>query len=159
MKPDFEFKSVYDIGDDFFKSENIRYLLIDIDNTLVADNAPDATEEAISFLKGLEEKGIAFHLVSNNSKERVMSFNKNLNFPATYRAKKPSARKIRKIMREMGAKKEETALIGDQIFTDLLAAKNAKIRMILVKHINTKIENNFFKVKRFLEKLVYKRRI
>jgi predicted HAD superfamily phosphohydrolase YqeG len=62
-------------------------------------------------------------------------------------------------MREMGAKKEETALIGDQIFTDLLAAKNAKIRMILVKPINTKIENNFFKVKRFLEKLVYKRRI
>ena len=46
-----------------------------------------------------------------------------------------------------------------QIFTDLLAAKNAKIRMILVNPINTKIENNFFKVKRFLEKLVYKRRI
>lgn len=159
MKPDFEFKSVFDIEDDFFEKENIRYLLIDIDNTLVADNAPDATEEAIEFLTGLKAKGIQFHLVSNNSEERVLSFNKNLNFPATHRAKKPSAGKINKILKQMGAKKEETALIGDQIFTDLLAAKNAKIRMILVNPINTKIENSFFKFKRFMEKLVYKRQI
>ena len=159
MKPDYEFKRIFDIEDDFFEKENIKYLLIDIDNTLVADNAPDATEEAISFLAGLKDKGIKFHLVSNNSEQRVMSFNKNLNHPATSKAGKPFVKKINAIIDEMDARKEETALIGDQIFTDLLASKNAKIRMILVNPINTKIENSFFKFKRFMEKLVYKRQI
>ena len=159
VKPDYEYKSILDIENDFFEKENIKYLLIDIDNTLVADNAPNATDSAIEFLSRLEQQGIKFYLVSNNSKERVYSFNRNLNYPSVHRAKKPLAGHINRVLKEMGASKCETALIGDQIFTDLLAAKNAKIRMILVSPINTAIENTFFKVKRFLEKLVYKRRI
>ncbi len=159
IKPEYEFKSILDIEDGFFEKENIKYLLIDIDNTLVADNAPDADECSIAFLKRLEEKKIEFFLVSNNSEERVLSFNKNLGYRYIFRAGKPGKKKIKAVMREMNAKKEQTALIGDQIFTDLLAAKNAGIRMILVTPINTKIENTFFKVKRFFEKLVYKRRI
>lgn len=158
IRPDFEFKSVWDINDDFFEKEGIKYLLIDIDNTLVADNAPDADEKSIAFLKGLLDKDIQFYLVSNNNEQRVKSFNRELNYPAIFRAGKPFKRKIKAVMKAMGAKKEETALIGDQIFTDLLAAKNAGIKMILVNPINVKIENTFFKVKRFLEKLVYKRR-
>ena len=157
IKPDYEFKSILDIENDFFEKEGIEYLLIDIDNTLVADNAPDADERAVSFLKSLQEKGISFYLVSNNTEERVKSFNRDLDYPYIFRARKPFSKKIRAVMKEMGAKKENTALIGDQIFTDLLASKNSGIRMILVSPINTKIENTFFKVKRFLEKLVYKR--
>ena len=158
IKPEYEFKSILDIETDFFEKEGIKYLLIDIDNTLVADNAPDADENAISFLKGLEDRGISFYLVSNNSEERVKSFNRHLGYPSVFRAGKPFSKKIRAVMKKMGAKKENTALIGDQIFTDLLASKNAGIRMILVSPINTKIENTFFKLKRFLEKIVYKRR-
>lgn len=158
IKPDYEFKSVLDIEADFFEKENIKYLLIDIDNTLVADNAPDADENAIEFLKKLEEKNISFYLVSNNKEERVQSFNKYLGYPSISRAGKPGKKKIKRVMNEMNAVKSETALIGDQIFTDLLAAKNAGIRMVLVSPINTKIENTFFKVKRFFEKIIYKRR-
>lgn len=159
FKPDYEYKSIFDIEPDFFKRENIEFLLIDIDNTLVADNAPDATGEAISFLRRLEEQNIKFHLVSNNSLERVESFNKDLNFPFIFKAGKPRSKKLNEVLKKMGADKKRTALIGDQIFTDLLAAKNAKIRMVLVSPINTDIENNFFRFKRFCEKLVYKRRI
>ena len=158
IRPEYEFKSILDIKNDFFKKEGIDYLLIDIDNTWVADNAPDADENAIAFLKGLENQGISFYLVSNNSEERVKSFNRDLNYPSVFRAGKPFSKKIKAVMKEMGAKKENTALIGDQIFTDLLASKNSGIRMILVSPINTKIENTFFKLKRFLEKIVYKRR-
>ncbi len=158
IKPEYEFKSVLDIEDGFFEKEGIKYLLIDIDNTLVADNAPDADENAVLFLKGLQEKGISFYLVSNNDEERVLSFNKNLGYPFIFKARKPFAKKIKAVMKKMGAEKSNTALIGDQIFTDLLASKNLGIRMILVSPINTKIENTFFKCKRFLEKIVYKRR-
>lgn len=158
IKPEYEFKSISDIKKDFLKKEGIKYLLIDIDNTLVADNAPDADFGAVSFLKGLEEIGIKFYLVSNNTEERVNSFNRELGYPYVFRAGKPFKKKIKAVMKEMGAKKGETALIGDQIFTDLLASKNLGIRMILVSPINTKIENRFFKLKRILEKIVYKRR-
>lgn len=158
FKPDYEYKSIFRIETDFFKRENIDFLLIDIDNTLVADNAPDATEDAVLFLKRLEREGIKFHLVSNNNSERVESFNRGLNYPILSKAGKPRKKKLNEVLKQMNADKSRTALIGDQIFTDLLAAKNAGIRMILVSPINTDIENNFFKVKRFLERLVYKRR-
>lgn len=159
LKPDYEYKSIFDIEPDFFYREDIKYLLIDIDNTLVADNAPDATDEAIDFLLRLHNDGIKFCLVSNNSHERVQSFNKGLNYPAVFKAGKPKKKKLNEALKNIGADKKHSALIGDQIFTDLLAAKNAKIRMILVNPINTDIENRFFRFKRFCENLVFKRRI
>lgn len=159
IKPDYEFLGIGDIPEDFFEKEGIEYLLIDIDNTLVADNAPDPDENSTRFLKFLETKKIPFYLVSNNSKERVESFNREFGYNAVFKAGKPLSKKLNKVMNKMGAKKGKTALIGDQIFTDLLAAKFSGIRMILVNPINTEIETNFFKLKRFLENIVYKRRI
>lgn len=156
--PEYEFESIGSIDSDFFKRENIRFLLLDIDNTLIGDNVPEPDESSIAFLKRLEDEGIEFYLVSNNKKDRVDSFNKQFNYRAIYRASKPFARKLNRVMKEMNAKKEQTALIGDQIFTDVLAAKNARIRMILVSPINKDLENNFFKLKRMFEKLVYKRK-
>ena len=159
IKPDYEFFGIGDIPEDFLKKEGIRYLLIDIDNTLVADNAPDADENSARFLKKLEDNNIPFYLVSNNSRERVESFNRNFGYNAIFKAGKPLPAKLLKVMAQMGAQKSETALIGDQIFTDLLAAKFSGIRMILVNPINTEIETRFFKFKRFWENVVYKRRI
>ncbi len=155
--PEYEFESINNIDSDFFKKENIRFLLLDVDNTLIGDNIPEPDENSIAFLKRLESEGIEFCLVSNNKKERLDSFNNQLNYRAIHRAAKPFAKKINRVIKEMNAPKEQTALIGDQIFTDVLAAKNAHIRMILVNPINKDLENTFFKLKRMFEKLVYKR--
>lgn len=159
IKPDYEFLSIMQLDKAFFEREGIEYLLIDIDNTLVADNAPDPDENSTSFLKLLEKENIPFYLVSNNSRERVESFNRHFGYNAVFRAGKPLPKKLNEVILKMGADKKKTALIGDQIFTDLLAAKLSGIRMILVNPINTKIENRFFKMKRFFENIVYKRQI
>lgn len=157
FKPTYERESVHHIEEDFFKKEGITCAFLDIDNTLVADNQPHADEGAISFINRLRQEDIKICLVSNNSRERVASFNQGLNLPAVHRARKPLCYKLNKIIKEFGIKKEEVLFIGDQLLTDIPAGNRSKIRTMLVKPINISKENTFFKFKRFIEKRVLER--
>ena len=56
-------------------------------------------------------------------------------------------------MDAIGVKPENAAMLGDQVFTDVLAGKNAGLRTILVKPIRDK-KTLFFRFKRWLEKPV-----
>lgn len=157
FKPTYERESVHHIENDFFKKEGITCALLDIDNTLVADNQPEADDGARSFIKRLQEEDIKICLVSNNNCDRVASFNKEFNLRAVHRACKPFSCKINRIIRELDVDKNEVLFIGDQLLTDIPAGNMSKIRTMLVKPINISKENNFFKFKRFIEKRVLDR--
>ena len=157
FKPTYERESVHHIEEDFFKKEVITCVLLDIDNTLVADNQPNADDGARSFINRLREENINICLVSNNTRERVASFNGEFNLRAVHRACKPLCYKINRIIRELGVDKKEVLFIGDQLLTDIPAGNRSKIRTMLVKPINISKENNFFKFKRFIEKRVLER--
>lgn len=150
-------KGIEDIEKDFFQKENIKCLLLDIDNTLVADNDPYPDENAIAFIQRLRDEGLKVCLVSNNKKTRVESFNSKFNLKAIHRAHKPFCRKMSKAIKELGAQKSETLFIGDQLLTDILAGNRCKIRTMLVNPINPGKENLFFKFKRFIENSLLKR--
>ncbi len=157
FKPTYERESVHHIEEDFFKKEGITCVLLDIDNTLVADNEPYPDDGARRFINRLREEGLDICLISNNNKERVNSFNGEFNLRAVYRAGKPMCRKINKAIRELGTDKKKVLFIGDQLLTDIPAGNRSKIRTMLVAPINISKENNFFKVKRFIEKRVLER--
>jgi len=91
--------------------------------------------------------------VSNNNIERVNEFNRDLQFFASADSIKPSRRKLRAAMEFMGTDKTNTAVIGDQIFTDVFAGKRLGLYTFLVKPIKDK-KTLFFKVKRMFEKLI-----
>lgn len=154
--PDYSFKAVGNIDVKWLADMGIRYVLLDIDNTLVPYTTIYPDDNALSFLNSLKENGIDYCFVSNNNAQRVFAFNRELNAPAYPRAKKPLRCGIKKAMENFGAAKENTALIGDQIFTDTWGGKRAGIMTLLVEPIK-ECESLFFRFKRYFEKKVIKR--
>lgn len=153
LYPDYMFPSIQDIDKDFFRRLGIRFLIMDIDNTLVPYTCPEPTETALAFLHRLEQEDIKSCFISNNHKERVERFNQSLGLPYIYDAKKPFISAIKKSMHRLDATPAQTALLGDQLFTDILAGNRAKLTTILVNPIEPK-ETPFFALKRKYEKIV-----
>ena len=84
------------------------------------------------------------------------TFNASLGRIAYAKAGKPFAGKVKRAMREMDASKENTLFMGDQIFTDVLAARFAGIRVALVPPIKDKTDA-LTRFKRWLERPIMKR--
>lgn len=150
--PDVFFENIYEITPEFLKKAGIKALVLDIDNTLVTYDDPKPTEPVLNWFRQMKEAGISMALVSNNNHKRVALFNEDLGFFARGFGNKPSRKYVRRAMVHMGVTADETALIGDQILTDILAAKRAKLKKaLLVRPINDK-KGIFTKAKRIIEK-------
>lgn len=149
--PDFMFEKFDDVTPEFLKEQNIKYLLIDIDNTLAPYEEPLPNDRVVKWFGLLEENGIKSVLVSNNHKERVELFNSRLGLPAFADCKKPSPKRLKKYADSIGAVLSETSALGDQIFTDVWGAKKMGARAIVVPPIRDK-KTLFFRAKRLLEK-------
>ena len=156
LVPDFKFEKFSDVTVEFLTSAGLHFLILDIDNTLEPYENDVPGDSVKNWLSELSKCGIKCAFVSNNSRERVEIFNENLGFPAYYKAKKPFKKNIIKAMEALGAKKDETAVMGDQIFTDVWAARNAGVRAILLPPIRDK-HDIFTKFKRFLERPIIKK--
>ena len=156
IMPDYYFDKFSDAAPEFLYSLGIKGLILDIDNTLEPYENPLPTEGVKAWLNALIGLGIKPCFVSNNNKERVELFNSELGLPAYSKAKKPFKRNILAAMEIIGSDKTNTVVMGDQIFTDVLAAKNAGLMAILVKPIKDKTDL-FTKFKRLLEKPIIKK--
>lgn len=153
--PKYSTESVDTIDVGMLKSVGIKFAILDIDNTLVPYTSPYPDERAMRFLNLLRDNGIRFCFVSNNNKERIEKFNKNIGAPYFPNAKKPLLYGINRAMTELGADKSNTVLIGDQVFTDIWGGKRAGITTVLVEPIK-EVESLFFRFKRCFEKMVLK---
>lgn len=153
--PDFHFNSINDIKADFFIKNNMRFAVLDIDNTLVGYKTARADDAARAFLSMLSENGVRYAFVSNNHKGRVRLFAEDFDAHYVCGAMKPFAIGVRHAMKKMGAVKAETVLIGDQVFTDIRAGKRAGIKTVMVDPIEAK-ETPFFGFKRYFERIVLK---
>lgn len=147
---------VQEIDIDAVVRKGIRGLILDIDNTLVPQHVAEADENALEWIGKIKEAGLKACIVSNATKKRVVRFNEKLKLYAIHRALKPGTRAFRKAMRLMDLKPEQTAVIGDQIFTDVYGGNRAGLYTILVKPIH-RSESFFVRLKRFPEKLVLAR--
>ncbi len=150
--PDIYIKSVYDIDREALLNKGIKALLFDIDNTLVPMYQKDADEKITKYIEE-SKKLFKVAIVSNAAKKRVDRFNKDIKMYAVHRAGKPNKRQLLLVAEYLGAKPEETALVGDQLFTDIAAGNSAGMTTILVSPID-KREAIHIRFKRILEKLV-----
>ena len=101
----------------------------------------------------MKENGIKAAFVSNNDFDRVSRFNREIGIPMYPKGKKPLKKFMRRAMIELGVGKEETAIMGDQIFTDVWAGRNVGIRCVVVPPIKDKTDP-FTRFKRVLERPV-----
>lgn len=130
--PDEHVKSVFDIQPEKLKAKGIKGIITDLDNTLVAWDAPDATPEVIQWFQLMKDHDIKVTIISNNNQKRVQIFSEPLGTPFVFSARKPLSKAFRAASKEMGLKKEEVVVIGDQLMTDVLGGNYAGFRTILV---------------------------
>ncbi len=152
--PDIYIKDIYNIDYDKLKTEGIKTLVFDLDNTLAPFDIVYPTKEIKAILKKLQEDDFLVLIVSNNNMDRVEKFTKDLNVKFTHKAGKPKITKIKNFILESGGKVEETAIIGDQLFTDMWVGTRLGLRKILVAPIANRDEFTV-KLKRGLEKKVF----
>lgn len=154
--PDYRFNTFDEASAEFLKSIGVRGIVLDVDNTLEPYENPTPTEKVLEWMESLRAAGISAAIVSNNNAERIDLFNKELRLPAYSKAKKPFKKNVLRAMADMGTDKTNTVLMGDQVFTDVWAARNTGIRAILVPPIKDKTDV-FTKFKRLLEKPILKK--
>ena len=132
--PDVHASDVFRISPKLLTQKGITLLLLDLDNTLspYSEHLPPA--RVLEWMKRLKAAGIAPYLISNNaSDERVRRYAEACDIPYVARAGKPKPEAVIEAMGQMGRSPAQTALMGDQIFTDGLAAKRAGITSIVVR--------------------------
>ncbi len=139
LYPDEYYESAYVIPYEEFYEKGYRAIIYDIDNTLVPHGAP-ADARSIELFDRLRAIGFACTLLSNNKKERVDMFNKDVGVYTIYKAGKPSPSGYIKACEMMGSTTANTISVGDQIFTDVWGAKRAGIRSLMVRYIDPKEE-------------------
>ena len=151
LTPDYMFGAYSDISPDFLLGLGVRALLIDIDNTLAPYEQAEPDEAIIAWFGALREAGISASLISNNHPPRVELFNRSLGLDAYPDSHKPSGKTLIFAMNKMGSDATNTAVIGDQLLTDALAAHRLGLLAIIVPPIKDKT-SLFFKFKRWLER-------
>ena len=134
--PKFLFPRLTDITPGFLHREHIRLLLMDFDNTMLPYTTNVPTQELLDWLEGMKAAGITLCIVSISHKARVPAFSDAYDVSCVIRAAKPGTRGIREAMERFGAKQSETALVGDQLYTDVLGAKRAGVTALIVKSIH-----------------------
>ena len=137
--PDLFVESVYDIDLDQLQARGIKGIITDLDNTLVRWDEPDATPKLIEWLDHVRDtRGIKVCIVSNNQDHRVERFAKPLDIPWIAKARKPKNAPFHKGLNLLGTKVEETVVIGDQLFTDVLGGNRMGLYTILVVPVGEK---------------------
>ena len=131
--PEFITENIFDITPERLAKRGYRAVIFDVDNTVVEDGLAHPDERTIEYFRTLNDRGIKAALVSNNNRTRMEIFNKNLGVFAVHDAQKPSPKGVHKCIRAFGTPAESVLFVGDQIFTDCLAAHRAGIDCCLVR--------------------------
>ena len=154
--PTYFTEKVTNITIDFLKSENINGIIIDVDDTLVAHKTKDPEKSIVKWIDLIKENDIKIIILSNNFKNRVEIFAKKISLPYIYLGMKPLPSGLKKAIKLINTPIQNTLLVGDQIFTDILAANLLELKSLLVNPLEEKNSGIFLRFKRFLEKHIKK---
>lgn len=132
LYPDIYVNSILDIPLPALEQLGIKAFILDLDNTLTEWNSNEVREEIIDWFVRIKAAGFKACILSNNGEQRVITVAQILDIPYIFRARKPSRRAFYKAIELMQVQPAETAVIGDQIFTDVLGGNRAGLFTILV---------------------------
>lgn len=151
MFPDYDFQTFREITPVFLKNIGKKALICDIDNTLVPYGIEEPTDEICKWFESLRENGIKIVFVSNNEKSRVAKFCDKIKADYTYKSGKPLKKAAKNALLKLGTKESETAVLGDQLLTDVLTAHFSGMTALWVPSIE-KVNTLFFRFKGMIEK-------
>jgi len=132
LAPDYYHVSVADIDLDQLRNRGIDTLLVDLDNTLLPRNSGEVTEFAREWARLTAEKGFKVCIVSNNWHQRVSSVASALGFELVAKALKPLPFAFLVALKRVGSSRAKSAVVGDQMFTDIAGGKLLGLTTVLV---------------------------
>ncbi|MFP4497039.1 MAG: YqeG family HAD IIIA-type phosphatase [Vulcanimicrobiota bacterium] len=167
LKPDLYYSAVWNVDFELLAEKGIKNVLIDVDSTIADAYSDEIFPRAERIIIETRKKGIIknFCLVSNTitgkkKNKRLASMGHKLKTPFVgaqfYRAK-PHKGPFLKGLKLLGGVAKNTAMIGDQIFTDIKGANKLGLLSVLVKpqgkiHWTTIISFRRLREKRLLKK-------
>ena len=155
LKPHIKLKRVTDITPAILNKYNITSLILDVDNTLSTHHGHILTDGLPEWLECMKEKGIKLIVLSNSKEQRVKPFAEKIGLNYISLGLKPLPFGYLRALKKLGSKAGNTAIVGDQIFTDVLGGSFVGVKKILLTPI--KLETTAgFKFKRKIEKIIYK---
>jgi len=156
FKPTIWIRNVLSIDRDFLNKYRIKGLILDLDNTLSMHGSPAVEAGVGEWLADMRKLGVNMVVVSNNTSKRVAPLAKELGLEFIAFGCKPLPFGINKAVKSFGLPKKYIAVVGDQIFTDVMGGNLSGIRTVLVEpfHLENKV---LFRIKRKIESAVFKR--
>lgn len=151
LVPDLVLPSFRELTPALLRQHGIRYILSDIDNTLVTYDDSEPTPDVLAFFEMLAREGVQIGFLSNNHADRVDRFNRDLGYVAIADAGKPGVKAAREAMAKMDAVPENTMFLGDQLLTDAACAKQLGLYTVIVPPIKDRTDL-FNRTKRLIEK-------
>jgi uncharacterized protein len=136
LMPDLRIQSVIELTPQLLRQQGVSGLLVDLDDTLVASHSQTISAEYRSWLESLKAADIALLLLSNGHPKRVSYWSKELGIEALALVGKPFGFAYHRGLKRLGKPAGQTAMVGDQLFTDILGAKRMGIKSILVNPLS-----------------------
>ena len=128
----------------------VTSLLMDFDNTIVPYTCDEPTADVLHWMEEMRASGIFLCIVSNSRKKRVIQFSEAYGVSCVTHARKPFPKGIRTALERYELSPRRTALVGDQIYTDVLGANCSGLVSILVTPIH--LHNIWLRLRHILEK-------
>jgi HAD superfamily phosphatase (TIGR01668 family) len=153
--PQLVIPSVTVLTPDFFRTRGLSAALLDLDNTLVQWHGDDVQSDVAEWLQDLKAAGLRFCLASNTHRpRRLAALGEALGVPYEMGVAKPWPAGLRRCLSRLEASPAETAMIGDQIFTDVWGGNRCGLFTILVRPMSPREFIGTRVVSRPLEKVV-----
>lgn len=156
LKPDIKLHGITDITVELLNKNNIKALLLDVDNTMSTHHGTILTEGLMEWIALMQQSGIKLMVLSNSKRKRIEPFAARIGLPFISLGCKPLPTGYLRGVKALKEKRKDVAIVGDQIFTDVLGGNAVGVKTILLTPI--KLEDGWsFKVRRKLEKKLYKK--
>lgn len=156
LRPRVQAESVLDLDLAELRNVGIRGIIFDLDNTLVEWKQDTLDPEIMLLINRFKSQGFKMCILSNGLGHRVETIANTLGIPYVSRAVKPRKSPFKKALELLGTSHEETAVVGDQLFTDILGGNRMELYTIWTPPLS---DTEFVSTKavRQIERLVLKR--
>lgn len=156
LKPKIKLEKVTDISIEILNKYGIKALILDVDNTLSTHHGQVLTEGLSEWLDLMRKNDIKMTVLSNSNSKRLTPFAQKIGLDFISLGLKPLPFGYLRALKRLGTNKKETAIVGDQLFTDTMGGNFVGVITILLTPIKPETSLRF-RMKRRVERFLIKK--